>query len=357
MYWGAFFATGRTAFLQKLVDQLRYVDERDDEELFFAGATAKWSLASNAQSDPLVRSTLAGQTLKADQRTRALITELLTQPPAQVKQDIADIVRDQRAAGKWGTVAPTRSVPTDKRGGDSLWVSKHKSEIDTLQLLSQERASRQPDTTSDPRSIAARCAAQLGQARTYGSLARILDRSKNELATHDYVVIMWLFDHADPDRYHVVQTAWAGSAYIYDEWITLGDSEFAFLGLWLEQERAGGTSRRELGRKLGLQKYIQVLQSQAPTSVGTYSYAARRYSLLTYLLSVSGDFESFLTGSSGSIQLALWIDSASGLLVKAHLVPAASPSGGVPPEFEQVFVSYSGDIRVEAPPVEQRMEK
>src|SRR5918994_5863585 len=52
MYWGAFFATGRTAFLQKLVDQLRYVDERDDEELFFAGATAKWSLASNALSHP-----------------------------------------------------------------------------------------------------------------------------------------------------------------------------------------------------------------------------------------------------------------------------------------------------------------
>jgi hypothetical protein len=148
MYWGAFGASGRTAFLQKLVDQLRYWDERDDQLLFFAGATAKWSLASNAQSDSLVRSTLAGQTLKADQRTRALITELLTQPPAQVKQDIADIVRDQRAAGKWRTVAPTRSVPTDKRGGDSLWVSKHKSEIDTLQLLSQERASRQPDTTS-----------------------------------------------------------------------------------------------------------------------------------------------------------------------------------------------------------------
>jgi hypothetical protein len=168
---------------------------------------------------------------------------------------------------------------------------------------------------------------------------------------------MWLFDHANPDRYHVVQTAWAGSAYVYDEWISLGDSDFAFLGLWLELERAAGTTRRELGRKLGLQKYIQVLQSQPPTSIGTYSYAGRRYSLLNYLLSVAGDFESFLTDSSGSIQLALWIDSASGLLVKAHLVPAASPSGGVAPEFEQVFVSYSSDIRVEAPPVEQRMKK
>jgi hypothetical protein len=91
----------RTAFLQKLVDQLRYCDERDDEALFLAGATAKWSLASNALSDPFVRATLAGQTLTADQRTRALINELLREGSAQVKQEMSDLVRQQREAGKW----------------------------------------------------------------------------------------------------------------------------------------------------------------------------------------------------------------------------------------------------------------
>jgi hypothetical protein len=100
MYWGAFFASGRTAFLQKLVDQLRYCEERDDEALFLAGATAKWSLASNAQSHPVVRATLEGQTLTADQRTRALIAELLREGPAQVKQESAEVVRQQRQAGK-----------------------------------------------------------------------------------------------------------------------------------------------------------------------------------------------------------------------------------------------------------------
>ena len=70
MYWGAFFATGRTVFLQKLVDQLRYVEEREDEALFLAGATAKWSLASNAQSHDLVRWILKSQTLTTDQRTQ-----------------------------------------------------------------------------------------------------------------------------------------------------------------------------------------------------------------------------------------------------------------------------------------------
>lgn len=100
-YWGAFGASGSPAVLQKLVDQLRYCDERDDEGLFFAGATAKWSLASTAATDGLVRSTLAGHSLTADQRTRALITELLTQPPAQIKQEMFEVVKAQRAAGKW----------------------------------------------------------------------------------------------------------------------------------------------------------------------------------------------------------------------------------------------------------------
>ncbi|HTK42987.1 MAG TPA: hypothetical protein VL287_15455 [Gemmatimonadales bacterium] len=101
MYWGAFFATGRTVFLQKLVDQLRYVDEREDEALFLAGATAKWSLASNAESHDLVRWILKSPTLTTDQRTQALISELLTEGPAQVKQEMAAVVQKQREAGKW----------------------------------------------------------------------------------------------------------------------------------------------------------------------------------------------------------------------------------------------------------------
>lgn len=101
MYWGAFYASGRVTFLQKPVDQLRYYDERDDEALFRAGGTAKWSLASVAQSDTLVRSTLEGRTLRVDPRTRALITELLSQGPVGVKQDVADVGRKQPEVGKW----------------------------------------------------------------------------------------------------------------------------------------------------------------------------------------------------------------------------------------------------------------
>jgi len=101
MYLGAFFATGNTAYLQKLVDQLHYYDEREDEALFLVGATAKWSLASNARSHLILRSTLTGNTLSTDQRTRDIVIQLLAQDPAQVKQETEEIVVRQRQAGKW----------------------------------------------------------------------------------------------------------------------------------------------------------------------------------------------------------------------------------------------------------------
>jgi hypothetical protein len=101
LYWGAFFASGRLAFLQKLVDQLRYFDERGDLTLFMAGATSKWSLANNALLHPLVRSTLEAPILKADQRTRDLIRELLAQGPALVEQEIDGVMQRQREAGRW----------------------------------------------------------------------------------------------------------------------------------------------------------------------------------------------------------------------------------------------------------------
>lgn len=102
MYWGAFFASGDSRFTRKLVDQLRYCDERSDFQLFMTGVLAKWSLASNAQSHAAV--VLDLETEKGnnpDKRTRELIAELLVQGPEHVKQEAAEIIRRQRELGKW----------------------------------------------------------------------------------------------------------------------------------------------------------------------------------------------------------------------------------------------------------------
>jgi TonB family protein len=103
MYWGAYFASGNVDYLKKLMEQLRYFDERDDFYLFLAGGTAKWSLASNAQSDILVRHQLeaAKHNVDTDKRTQELISELLSEDPSSVKEEINEILRKQREAGKW----------------------------------------------------------------------------------------------------------------------------------------------------------------------------------------------------------------------------------------------------------------
>jgi len=100
-YWAAFFASGKPEFIYRLVDQLRYFDERNDLVLFFAGATAKWSLASNAQKYPAVRSAIENARPTADKRTQGLIDELAKEDPATVKQEIGQIIQAQRQAGKW----------------------------------------------------------------------------------------------------------------------------------------------------------------------------------------------------------------------------------------------------------------
>jgi hypothetical protein len=92
-YWGAFFASGNPDFIRKLVDQLRYFDERDIAELFYAGGTAKWSLASNAQSHPRVRMAIEEAMVRADERTQELITELLRQDPERIRQEVIKIGR------------------------------------------------------------------------------------------------------------------------------------------------------------------------------------------------------------------------------------------------------------------------
>jgi TonB family protein len=110
MYWGAFFASGNPDFIRKLIDQLHYVDERDDFSLFMTGVSAEWSLSSNAQSYILVRSTLETAKGNSDKRTQELIRELLDQGPARVKQEASEIIRKQREGGKW-SYAPANTTP------------------------------------------------------------------------------------------------------------------------------------------------------------------------------------------------------------------------------------------------------
>lgn len=101
LYWGAFFATGKSVFIERLIDEMKYADERDNRELWAAGITAKWSLASNARQHPLVRTILESEKSKVDKQSQDLITEVLTRDPADLQREMKETFAKQRAAGKW----------------------------------------------------------------------------------------------------------------------------------------------------------------------------------------------------------------------------------------------------------------
>ncbi len=92
IYWGAFFASGNPAYLRKLIDRLRLVND-GDRSVFYAGADAMVSLAYNAPHHPLVRQTLEAARKDADPRTRKLIDDLLQEDVATVRQEIREVER------------------------------------------------------------------------------------------------------------------------------------------------------------------------------------------------------------------------------------------------------------------------
>lgn len=101
LYWGAFFASGNPVYVKKVLALVPFADERNDLNLWATGASAKWSLASNARQHTLVRTILEGEKRTADKHTQDMIAELLTRDPARIKQEMADTYARQKAAGKW----------------------------------------------------------------------------------------------------------------------------------------------------------------------------------------------------------------------------------------------------------------
>ena len=101
LYWGAFFASGKAVFIERLLEETKGAEQLDDFNLWGAGFTAKWSLSSNSRQHPVVRSILENEKKSADKRTQDLIEELLTKDPGDYKREANDIYAKQKAAGKW----------------------------------------------------------------------------------------------------------------------------------------------------------------------------------------------------------------------------------------------------------------
>ena len=100
MYWGAFFASGRREYLDRLIAATKHWEERTDRNLFLTGATALWSLAGNARTHERVREAIESARRNADATTAARLSLALADPAA-IRDRMRAVVAEQTAAGKW----------------------------------------------------------------------------------------------------------------------------------------------------------------------------------------------------------------------------------------------------------------
>ncbi|KXX70851.1 hypothetical protein AVL50_11460 [Flammeovirga sp. SJP92] len=96
MNWAAFFSTGDTQYLQKILRNASYASNREDLNLFLTGASAKWSLCSNAKQHQLVKDFLL-----QNEEYEEIAEEVLTMKPSDLENEIYNVVKEERAKGNW----------------------------------------------------------------------------------------------------------------------------------------------------------------------------------------------------------------------------------------------------------------
>ena len=88
MRWGAFFASGDTRYLSRLVYEMEYYDRDDSLKSFLASATAKWSLCSNALQFSEVKNYLVNAKDTCNKYLRSQIEETLNSSPEDLRDKL-----------------------------------------------------------------------------------------------------------------------------------------------------------------------------------------------------------------------------------------------------------------------------
>lgn len=96
MNWSSYFSSGKTKYLDHIISNIPYVDERSDVNLFLAGATAKWSLCSNARQHATVKQYL----ISLGDKNKHVI-DILNHEPGYFREQMIGIIKEQKAKGLW----------------------------------------------------------------------------------------------------------------------------------------------------------------------------------------------------------------------------------------------------------------
>jgi hypothetical protein len=100
MNWACFFGSGEEKYLDNLVNALSHLIEEKDLNSFLTGATAMWSLSSNALAHARVKAKL--DNLRATKgQLQPIAVAILTKSPEELRAETTAYVKEQRQQGVW----------------------------------------------------------------------------------------------------------------------------------------------------------------------------------------------------------------------------------------------------------------
>ena len=96
MNWSAFFSTGENKYLELILNNTPKAENRIDLNLFLTGASAKWSLCSNANQHKKVK-----YFLETTSNHKEIANEILNSYPVDFRNQLVEIIKEQRSKGIW----------------------------------------------------------------------------------------------------------------------------------------------------------------------------------------------------------------------------------------------------------------
>lgn len=99
MMWGAYFGTGNSKYLERLISELKYVDREDSLVLFLTGNSAKWSLCSNARQHNAIDKYIRTKVNTAPGNLKTLLAEILSKEPSTMRDEFTARLKVMKEKG------------------------------------------------------------------------------------------------------------------------------------------------------------------------------------------------------------------------------------------------------------------
>jgi hypothetical protein len=121
MMWGAYFGTGNSKYLERLISELKYINREDSLVLFLTGNSAKWSLCSNARQHQSIDKFIRTKMNTSPESLRVVLSEILTAEPKTLRDEFTARLKEMKAKG----LIPNQNLNNDEP--QISFVQKEKS--------------------------------------------------------------------------------------------------------------------------------------------------------------------------------------------------------------------------------------